>query len=95
MRDDRDPLVPLFRVLFGDLFSDADDPEDVMAGYERWLGEVRAEIPPTRLIEWRPGDGWEPICRALGVSVPRLPFPHENSTADYLARAEVRAREGP
>ena len=77
------------------LFSDADNPEDVMAGYERWLREVRAEIPPTpRLIEWQPGDGWEPICRALGVSVPLLPFPHENSTADYLARAEVRAREG-
>jgi len=93
-RDDGDPLVPLFRVLFGDLFSDADDPEDVMAGYERWLGEVRAEIPPTRLIEWQPGDGWEPICRALEVSVPRLPFPHENRTADYLARAEARAREG-
>jgi hypothetical protein len=84
----------LFRVLFVDLFNDAHDPEDVMAGYERWLREVRAEIPRTRLIEWQPVDGWEPICRALGVPVPHQPFPHENSTADYLARAEVRAREG-
>jgi hypothetical protein len=35
---------------------------------------------------------WEPICRALGVPVPDRPFPHENSTASYLQRAEVRAR---
>ena len=93
MRDDDDPMVPLFRVLFADLFTDADDPEDVMAGYERWLVEIRAEIAPERLVEWQPGDGWEPICRALGVPVPNLPFPHENSTADYVARAEIRARE--
>ncbi len=94
MRDDDDPMVPLFRVLFADLFTDADDPEDVMAGYERWLLEVRTQIAPERLIEWQPGDGWEPICRALGLPVPDLPFPHENSTAEYVARAEIRGREG-
>lgn len=65
---DDDPLVPLFRVLFRDLFTDPDDPADVMAGYDRWLIEVRTEVPPDRLVEWQPGDGWEPICRALGVS---------------------------
>jgi len=92
-RDEDDPMVPLFRVLFADLFTDADDPEDVMAGYEQWLVEVRAEIAPGRLVEWQPGDGWEPICRALGVPVPNLSFPHENSTADYVDRAEIRARE--
>ena len=32
MRDDDDPMVPPFRVIFGDLFTDADDQEDVMAG---------------------------------------------------------------
>jgi hypothetical protein len=86
------PMVPLFRVIFADVFADADDPEDVMAGYERRLGEVREEIAPERLIEWQPGDGWEPLCRALDVPVPCLPFPHENSTTDYLARAEIRTR---
>jgi len=92
MRRDSDPMVPLFRVIFADLFADADDPEDVMAGYERWLVEVRAEIAPERLVEWQPGDGWVPICRALGVPIPNVPFPHENSTGDYVGRAEIRAR---
>lgn len=91
-KDDDDPMVPLFRVLFRDLFTDADDRDAVLAGYERWLDEVRAEVAPERLVEWQPGDGWDPICRALGVPVPDLPFPHENSTADYVARKETRAR---
>ncbi len=93
-RDDDDPMVPLFRVIFADLSTDIDDRMPLMAGYERWLTEVRAEVAPERLVEWQPGDGWEPLCRALGVPVPTLPFPHENRTADYLARAGIRAREG-
>ena len=95
MRDDRDPLVPLFRVLFGNLFSDADNPEDVIAGYERWLREVRAEIPPTRLIEWQPGDGWEPICRALGVPCPSCPSPTRTAPrTTWPAPRSARARDG-
>lgn len=91
-KDDDDPMVPLFRVLFRNLFTDADHRDEIVAGYERWLDEVRADVAPERLVEWQPGDGWEPICRALGRPVPDLPFPHENSTADYLARNATRAR---
>ncbi len=93
-RENDDPMVPLFRVIFAELSSDIEDREAMMAGYERRLQEVRAEIAPDRLVDWQPGDGWDPICRALGVPVPNLPFPHENSTADYQARAELRALEG-
>jgi hypothetical protein len=46
---------------------------------------VRAEIPADRLVDWQPGDGWEPICRALGVAVPDTPFPHVNTTAEFRA----------
>lgn len=90
-KGDDDPIVPLFRVIFRDLCTDIDDRDELMAGYNRWLDEVRAEIAPERLVEWQPGDGWGPICRALGVPVPHRPFPHQNSTADYLARREARA----
>jgi hypothetical protein len=46
---------------------------------------VRAEIPDSRLLEWRPQDGWEPICRALDLPVPEGPFPHVNTTEDFRA----------
>ncbi len=36
-----------------------------------------------RFLVWRPGDGWEPLCRALELPVPDVPFPHENKRAEY------------
>jgi hypothetical protein len=56
------------------------------AAYERRNEEVRRAADPARLVEWHPGDGWEPICAALGLAVPDEPFPHENTTTDFRAR---------
>lgn len=71
-----------------------DDPQVAMAAYERHNDAVRATVPADRLVEWRPGDGWEPLCTALGVAVPDEPFPHENTTADFRAMARLDAPEG-
>jgi Sulfotransferase domain len=62
-----------------------------MAAYDRHNAEVRAAVPPDRLVEWRPGNGWEPLCEALGLPVPDEPFPHENTTADFRAMAGLDA----
>lgn len=71
----------------GATFADPDDRAAVTASYEEHLAEVRAEVPAERLLEWQPGDGWEPLCAALGVPVPDEPFPHENTAAEMAARA--------
>jgi hypothetical protein len=63
------------------------DPAAAMAAYEAHNERVRATVAPSRLIDWRPGDGWEPICDRLGLSVPGEDFPHENTTAEFRARA--------
>ncbi len=67
------------------------DRDEAVAAYERHNEDVRKTVPRERLIDWRPGDGWEPICSALGVAVPEVPFPHVNSTDEF--RAGQRARE--
>lgn len=36
-----------------------------------------------RFLVWRPEEGWEPLCKALGLPVPDKPFPHENKGAEY------------
>ena len=61
------------------------DERMAVAAYERHNERVRAGVAPSRLVEWRPGDGWEPICRALGLPVPDQPFPHVNTTAEFRA----------
>jgi hypothetical protein len=64
-----------------------EDPAAARAAYVRHNDAVRATVPPERLVDWQPGDGWEPICTALGVPVPETPFPHANTTDDFRAMA--------
>jgi hypothetical protein len=86
------PEMAAWHQMVTDLFSTRfteqwDDKAAAMAAYERHNTEVRSTIAPDRLLEWKPGDGWEPICRALDVPVPDEPFPHVNSTEDFRAMA--------
>jgi len=62
---------------------DVQDEAAAKAAYERHNAAVRATIPPDRLVDWQPGDGWEPICSALGMAVPDAPFPQVNSTDEF------------
>lgn len=61
------------------------DPGACMAAYDRHNAGVRSVVPADRLVEWQPGDGWAPLCRALGVPEPADPFPHVNTTAEFRA----------
>ena len=63
--------------------TDWDDRETLVAAYERHNRAVRATVPTGRLIDWRPGDGWKPLCDALGVRVPAEQFPWLNLRADW------------
>ncbi len=62
------------------------DPQAAMTAYERHNAEVRSTVPASRLLDWQARDGWEPICRALGVAVPDEPFPHVNTREEWAQR---------
>lgn len=49
--------------------------------FKDWENSVKANIPPERLLVHRAKDGWEPLCKFLGVPVPDEPYPHINDTA--------------
>lgn len=59
------------------------DRDACIAAFDRHNQAVRRGIPPRRLLQWRAGDGWEPLCRALALPVPDRPFPHENSRIEF------------
>lgn len=69
------------------------DPDVTGPGYERHNAEVRRLADPDRLVFYRPGDGWDPLCTALGLPVPDEPFPHVNTTETFLERRRKRAEE--
>jgi Sulfotransferase domain len=59
---------------------------------------VRKTCPPERLLEFKLGSGWEPLCKFLGVEVPDVPYPNINDKNMFvgfhqavLDRATVRA----
>jgi hypothetical protein len=67
--------------------------------FEQHNERVRRTVPAERLLVYRVQDGWEPLCRFLGVDVPDEPFPHVNvgdnllhniRTAMRQARAQTR-----
>lgn len=70
------------------------DRVSALAAFEAHNRAVRARAPAARLVEWQPGDGWAPLCAALGLPVPDLPFPHVNSTEEFRARVMQRREEG-
>lgn len=75
-----DSVLKLLRQRFSDQF---DNPTAMMDAFVRHNDAVRAEVPAARLLEWTPGDGWEPICERLGLPVPAEPFPVTNTTDEF------------
>jgi len=61
------------------------DETEAKRAYEAHNEAVRATIPADRLIDYRTGDGWNPICDKLGLPVPDAPFPHVNTTEEFRA----------
>src|SRR5208337_936799 len=60
------------------------NPIDSDHGIYRLRAEqVRAAIPPERLLVFDVADGWEPLCRFLGHKIPNTPFPNTNSNDDF------------
>jgi hypothetical protein len=51
------------------------EPEAAMAAYVRHNDAVRAEVPAERLVEWQPGDGWEPIMHRSRAASPHRSLP--------------------
>ena len=48
--------------------------------YRKHYALVRSLVPKDRLLEYKLGDGWEPLCDFLGKPVPNVPFPHVNDS---------------
>jgi hypothetical protein len=59
------------------------DKAGALAAFRRRTEEVRAAIPPARLLVFDVAEGWEPLCRFLGVPVPEGPFPQVNSAEEF------------
>ncbi|HYV94490.1 MAG TPA: sulfotransferase [Chitinophagales bacterium] len=54
--------------------------------YNDWNKRVMETVPKEKLLVYNVKEGWEPLCRFLNVPIPAKPFPHSNTTAEFLGR---------
>jgi len=81
--DEPTPLDRMNDAMMARFTPDFIDEAAAKAAYLAHNDEVRATVPAGQLLEWQAGDGWEPLCAALGVPVPTEPFPHANTTEQF------------
>ncbi|KAG6988577.1 hypothetical protein G7Y79_00070g096760 [Physcia stellaris] len=62
--------------------------------YREHYASVRKTVPKERLLEYRLGSGWEPLCTFLGKEVPDVEFPKVNETASMQEKMAIIARRG-
>lgn len=77
----------MIQALLGARFTtDIFNKEAAIAAFEQHNARVIERCPKNRLVIWQATDGWEPICEALGLPIPEIPFPNTNSTAEFVGR---------
>ena len=72
---------------FDNRFSDREHALAVFAAHQ---AEVERTVAPQRLLTWCADQGWDGLCRFLGVPVPQEPFPHTNRKEEFF---KMHARE--
>jgi hypothetical protein len=83
-------IEAMFKRQWGDKPLDRESSIAIMrANTERAMRELARD----RLLVWNASEGWEPICRALKLPVPKTPFPRSNTRADWRARVESLTKE--
>jgi hypothetical protein len=77
----------MIQALFTTRFtSDLKNKQGCIDAFNRHNDHVMKTAPADRLLVWQATDGYEPICRRLGLAVPEEPFPRSNSKEEFLAR---------
>lgn len=57
------------------------DRAKAIARYDEHIAEVKAAVPPEKLLVYSVAQGWKPLCEFLGVSEPASEFPNVNDRA--------------
>lgn len=59
------------------------DKAHVLGRYAAHNAEVQRSVPAGRLLTYDVSQGWEPLCRFLGVPVRATPFPSANRRDEF------------
>ena len=80
---------PMLRKFF-DTFFKGDFPLYGKQVFREHYAEIRKLVPAERLLEYKVSEGWEPLCKFLGHTVPVQDFPQGNSVSEFRSRCHLR-----
>lgn len=81
------PMGKFFAHLSSWYGGDRHDRAFMIDFFHRHTEAVVAGVPKDRLLVFEVAQGWGPLCDFLGVSGTGTPYPRENSTEQFQARA--------
>lgn len=55
----------------------------LLTAFDSHVAHVTGSVPSDRLLVFEVTDGWDLLCRFLGVPVPDTPFPRTNSAREF------------
>lgn len=67
------------------------DRAKAIADYDAHIADVKTSVPADQLLVFSADQGWEPLCKFLGVPVPTTPFPRANDRAAMKRRMQGAA----
>jgi hypothetical protein len=67
-----------------------DDREFMINMYNQWVADVKKNVPAEKLLVFEAKEGWEPLCKFLGVPVPDVPYPRGNDSEQFKERTKVK-----
>lgn len=66
--------------------NDLKNKEAVIQRFKAHTEEVLKIVPKDRLLVYNVKEGWEPLCKFLGVPIPTTPFPVSNTGGEFKQR---------
>lgn len=86
---------PFTRALMQGLFGPGGvaDRESVLRAYKQLHQEVRDMVPKEKMLEYKLGDGWEPLCQFLNKDIPNVPFPFINEGQEFQERVDLMEQQ--
>lgn len=81
-------IFRLFRLIERDIWAGLfqgrfQDKDYALEVFNQHIESVKQSVPSERLLVYQVKEGWEPLCRFLGVPIPSQPFPHLNQRTEF------------
>lgn len=81
------------KVVIGKALSGRKDRDGILSAYRANAAAARELAAEGGALVFRARDGWEPLCRFLGVEVPDEPYPKTNPRAEFFASVKSGIEE--